>query len=259
MYLFGPARLIASQISSTGTLLSPLVFGIAQDVMVDSKVDLKELWGPSRYPAAVADGKGSIDITCSAAKIYAQPFAAAFGGTISQGGANAVISDEPHVVPTTPYIVNLASPAVGTVAQPLVTAVISGVQVVYQIVAASPQAGVSCIWTSGSPSQLTFAAGDTGITILVTYYYSATPGSGDFTITVANPLFSSAPFFQMAISQQTNNPGNNQQSELLLVFNRVIAAGLKLDFKVDDWVIPNFNMKAFADGNNNIGTLYMVN
>src|SRR5579872_2179983 len=142
MYLFGPARMIASQISNTGTLQSPLVFGVAQDVGVDAKVDLKELWGATRYPVAVADGKGSIDISAKAAKIYATPFSMAFGGSISQGGATSIIAEESHVVASSS--VTLANTALGQPAQPLVTAVINGVQVVYNIVASSPVAGVSC-------------------------------------------------------------------------------------------------------------------
>jgi len=256
MYLFGAGRLIASPISSTGTLQSPVVFGTLQDVMIDFKVDIKELWGNRRWPEYAVDGKGSIDITAKAAKIFAAQFALAFGATTSQGGGYAQAADEAHVVPATPYQFNLSNTPATTLGLPLVTAVVSGVQVEYTVLTSgSAVAGQSCVLAG---SQLTFAAGDTGITVLCTYFYSHT-NANDFTISITNPLIASATYFQLAVMQQTNNAGNNTPSQLTIILNRCLSPGLKLDFKVDDFVIPDFNAKAFADGSNQIGYCYSVN
>jgi hypothetical protein len=254
VFLFGTGRLLASQIGSAGVLASPIEFGILQDTTVDLKIDLKELWGGNRFPVSVVDGKGSIDITAKSARISAGQIALAFGGTSSQGGGVQIIQDELHVVAAN--IVTLANTPNTAVALPFVMATIGGVQTFYTVLTSGPAvAGVSCVLAG---SVLTFAVADNGVTALSTYYSTVT-GAADFSVTVANPLVASAPAFQVALSCKTNNPNNNLPSSLILEFNRVIPAGMKLDIKVDDFLIPDFTMKCFADGNNQIGTAYVVN
>jgi hypothetical protein len=255
MILFGSANLVASQINANGTLQSGIVFGICQDVMVDLKVDLKELWGQKRFPEAVVDGKGSIDITVKFARIYAAQLGMAFGGTTSQGGGYAQAVDESHVISggSSGALTNTLSTVLS---YPVVTATISGTATTYVFTSGAPVAGVSY---GISGNTLTFAAGDNGITVLVTYFYVTSADNTSFTTTVPNPLVGSAPVFALQISKATNNPNNNTNSQMILSFNRVMAPGLKLDFKVDDYVVPDVNMKAFSDGNGNVTSIYSKN
>jgi hypothetical protein len=258
MYVFGSGELYASPLTSTGGLGSPIRFGTLQDITVDLKVDMKELYGPNRYPVAVADGKGKIDITSKAARIDASMFGILFAGTTSSGGAVAQAVDESHVVPSTPFQVTLANTALLTTQLPYVQAVINGVSVTYTTLpsAGTPVAGQSCTINAGG-TQLTFAAGDVGVTVLVSYFYSLTRTTAQ-TVSMPNVGMAQAPTFAVALGNITANQNNNFLGQMILYFNRAISPGLKMDFKLDDWEIPEFTMQCFADANGNVGSLFIV-
>ena len=256
MFSFSSGRLIGSQLSSTGALLSPIEFGTLQNVTIDAKVDLKELYTAKRFPVAVADGKGKIDITAQAATINAQLFGLVFGSTSSQGGGVAFIADEVQIVPSTPYTITLNQTPDATVMLPSVLSVQNGVLIQYNVLnnTGTPVAGVSCKFNG--TTGIVFASGDAAETVLVSYYYDISAPNAS-TNKIANVAFGSAKAFSLALCNTTNNANDNHGDQLIVVLNRVIAPSFKMDFKLDDWLIPDFTMQAFADASGNIGNFYI--
>jgi hypothetical protein len=110
-------------------------------------------------------------------------------------------------------------------------------------VASSPTVGQYTVTAGG---QYGFAAADEGAALLVAYTYTAATGSK---LVLTNQLMGAGPTFKLRLFQSFN--GRNAIYE----FNQVMSTKLSLDFKNEDWTVPELDFSFFTDATNTLGTI----
>ena len=109
-------------------------------------------------------------------------------------------------------------------------------------VATAPASGQYAV----SAGVYTFAPADNGAAIYLNYEYTASVGNK---IVGANQLMGMQPVFKVVLNETYLG------KSLTLELNQCISTKLSLDFKNEDWTIPEFDFGAFADASNNVYTL----
>jgi hypothetical protein len=251
---FGQGRVIVQPITSTGAAGSPIELAVLQDVSLEFSVTTKKLYGAYRYAVAIADGEGEIKMTAKSAAFSANAFNTVLAAASTSGGRTWV-NNEQGTVAAAAYTVAGAANFVPGTSVVWLTPASGGNARQLAVVAAAPVAGVS--YVEGSTGTLTFAAGDNGATILVTYADSLT--SGGQTLTLSNALQNTSLGARVTLYNQSINRSNNLPSTVAIQLNQVILPSLKFDFKSGDWTIPEYTMEVSADQNNNIGVMYFKN
>lgn len=215
-----------------------LLFGIMQDVSVDISGDIKELFGMNTYPYVTAKGKSKIAIKAKTAQIYAALFNGVFHGQTLAAGIYAMNYDTagaPIPSPSGPYTITPAVPNSGTWDHDL--GVIGTTGLPYKKVApGTPTAGQYCV-TAGV---YTFAAADAAKTVFINYAYTATSTVAQ-SETVMNQPMGYAPTFQLDLFMPF------QGKSKCLTFFACISTKLAMATKIDDFMIPELDMSAFAD------------
>jgi hypothetical protein len=236
-FLFGSGNAFATRTDIANA--TPVQFGILQDVSVDFEFTNKELTGQYQFPVAVARAQGKISGKIKAAQFSANGFNTAFFGSAVTTGSLLVTASEPAVITSSTYTAaNAATFATDLGCRYANTGTI------LTKVASSPTVGQYSVSAGGV---YTFASADS--TAAITVAYSYTSASNGNSIAIGNPLMGQAPTFKMTL----NNLYNSKLWTLTL--NQCQASKLSLDFKNEDWTVPEFNYSAFADASNNVGML----
>jgi hypothetical protein len=209
---------------------TPVVCGVLQDVSLKATKTLKKLYGQKQWPAAVAEGEGSITGTAKFAQIYGSFLKNALNGSISTGQTIGAIN-EAATIPGTPYTVTVVNSATWvadfsvydyTASKPMT------------LVASGPAAGQYSV----SAGVYTFAAADTGHSVGINYSYTSTGGQ---TVKVTNALMGAASTFTAALFNNYN--GLNSGVKLYAV----ALAGIDFAIKNTDFTIQNLQFEGFAD------------
>ncbi len=246
MINFGSGKLVAVPTNlADGSAIAnptPVILGTMQEVSVDLSVDIKTLYGSKRYPIAVGQGKGKVEIKSKYAEINAAIMGSLFLGKTAVAGIKAAVFDFATAVPGSgPYTIVVAPPSSGTfVADMGVVDVATGVQLTR--VASAPAAGQYTV----SAGTYTFAAADSGKGVLLSYEYSATSTTGQI-FNLTNDTMGYTPSF--AILLQNSYDGKN----MVMKFNRAVSDQLSVPLKSDDFAIYDFNASGFADAAGNVG------
>lgn len=245
MFYFDKGRAIA--INADG---SANEFGQLQDISVSFKVNLKELNGRGQDAVYIAKGKRAVDIKGTFALINAPSINQLLDGTLSTG-MRKVIDPAPVLqIPTvTPYTV-----PVGTIPQSGTFNTLLCVYDVSNPAIAVPMSRVTGVPTAGQfsfdgTSELTFSAADEGKNIQVIYDY--TISSVGQTIALNNTPMGAGSAFQLEFF--TTLAGY----QLNMVLVQCMAAGTDLNMKMEDFLIPSFEAKAFASSADILGYLYI--
>jgi len=239
-YAFGVGALVGLRTDAANA--TPAQFGTLQQVQLDMSFTIKELMGQFQAPAALARGTLKITGKAKAARITAANFNNIFfGQTLGTGNTLTQINEAQSVPAAGPYAVNVANK----------TNFIADLGVAYA------SSGIMLAPTSGSPGAgqygvsggtYTFSAGDAAANLLITYSYTATGGAS---IALTNMLMGSQPTFKLILNEQF-------QGKLLnLQLNSVVSPKLSLQFKNEDFMIPEFDFAAAADAGGNIGNVWL--
>lgn len=240
MYQFGSGSLYGL----AGAVPVARKFGAMQDISVDFSFNLKELYGQSQFPLTIARGQGKVE---GKAK-----FASLVGGLVNDlffGGTNATgqtipIFGETGTIPATPFQITVVNGA--TFKEDLgVTVVATGLAMLR--VASAPATGQYSVSAAGV---YTFAAADTGKAVAIDYSYTAA-ASGNKT-TISNLLSGTTPSFAIAF------PIKYAGATMYLKLNSCISSKLTIATKIEDFIVPEFDFKAFADVSGVIGELSMT-
>lgn len=247
MLIFGAGKLIGIPTNlSDGSAVAnptPVLLGAMQDVSLDLSVDMKTLYGAQRYPLAVGQGKGKIEIKAKYADIDAGALGSLFFGKVATAGIKGVVTDESKTVPGTPYQVTITPPNSGTYVADLgVYDGTTGVQ--YTRVASAPATGQYSV--AVATGIYTFAAADTGKVLKISYEYSASSTTGKI-FNLTNETMGYTPSFTVLLQNQYD--GKN----LVVKLNRAVSGKLALPLKNEDFTISDFEAEAFADAAQNIG------
>lgn len=246
MYNFGAGKLIAvptqAYDGSAIAVPQPVLLGAMQDVQLDISVDLKTLYGSQRYPLAVGQGKGKIEIKAKYADISAGVIGQLFYGKTPTAAVKSAAMDVPGAVPaSTAYTVTPTVPDSGTwVADLGVYNASTGAQL--QRVSGAVSAGKYSV----NNGVYTFAAADASANLLFSFEYTATSTTGNV-FTITNDVMGYTPQFSTLL--KTSFQGKN----LVVKLNACVSGQLSLPMKNEDFTISDFNAQAFADPAGNIG------
>jgi hypothetical protein len=251
---FGAGVLFASPQSDADgnviTTISPVQFGIVQGVTIDDEQEIKELYGSYKYPVDIGGGKSKLTVKCKQALINAELFNAVYYGQTLTSAYDAIYADTVGTaVPTgagaTSIHISPTAPFGGTSVYVADLGVQDGNGTPYTRVASSPTSGQYTL----SGQTYTFNDIDSGKTVFINYQYSnATNPSTGKLLTVYNkpmgiqPVFSAQFFVKRFLNGATRTFWRK--------FPNCVATKLSMDFKNDDFVVPDFEISAFADSNN---------
>lgn len=225
----------------SGANPTPVLFGTLQEVTIDLSFTTKKLYGQNQFPVAIGRGPASASASAKAAAISALQFNTIFAGLTSAAGSDLVVNNES-----------------GTVASAAITVTNSAtwkqdLGVVYQStglslkrVASGPTTGQYSV----SAGVYTFASGENGVLMYISYAYTAA-GTG-LSATYTNQAMGAAPVF----SAWLNVPYGAGGTVLTYKFYQAVSTKLSLDFKNEDFTIPAFDMEFFADA---AGKVYDAN
>lgn len=168
-----------------------------------------------------------------------------FGQTLG-AGMKATMVDEPHTVALT---VTIVPPSSGIFVNDSrgdqgVRYAATGVPLTR--VASAPVIGQYSVNTA--TGAYTFASGDVGSGVLISYVYTLSSTGTQLNIT--NQLMGYAPTFQVLLATVYNN----QQMNVLLY--SAIASKLNIVTKQEDFIIPEFDFEAFANSAGQVIDIY---
>lgn len=247
MYQFGSGTLFGfPNGGNTAPNPTPMKFGTLQDVSVDISGDVKQLYGQKQFPEAVARGKCKISGKAKFASINGKMMNDLFFGQPLGTGMVKTALDETATVPATPFQITVANAA--TFKQDWGARYASGANAGVPLtrVAASPATGQYSVNTT--TGVYTFASGDTGASVLISYTFTAASTGTQLNIT--NQLMGFAPTIQVLLESAYNA---NQFSILLY---SVIASKLSFATKQEDFIIPEFDFEAFANAAGQVADMY---
>jgi hypothetical protein len=237
--IFGPGIVIVTRTDiANGT---PINAGYAQEFSIDLSGNTKELFGQNQFPLVQA--RGTIKATGKLKNAVLSGIAMNnifFGQSFAAGGFDWNVQEAGVVGTTTYQTVNHS-----TFDQDLgVTYAATGLPL--QKVASSPAQGQY----SQSAGTYTFNAADSGASVLVTYTNTDT-GSGvaKQQLTVANKPIGFSPTFQLDYYTNLNQPGAEPYAIRIFA---AIAAKLSMGFKLEDYMMPEFDFAFFANASGNV-------
>ncbi|HLY53950.1 MAG TPA: hypothetical protein VKS60_00250 [Stellaceae bacterium] len=218
---------------------SPLRFGALQDCQIDHSFDLKEIYGTGSYPIEFGRGKAKIEIKAKLAVISGPLFNAIYFGGSLAAGQILVAENELQTVPSSSaYTVTVANSAHFLGDQGVIYAA-TGLPLT-QVASGSEATGKYSV----AAGVYTFAAGDAGAQLAISYVYSATTG---WTLAMANPRMGVAPKFSVVFSQSYNG------LQATLQYYSCAAAKLSMPSKLDDWTISELDFVVGANAAGNVG------
>ena len=251
MINFGSGKLVAVPTNAAdGSVIAvptPVVLGTMQDITLDLSVEIKTLYGAKRYPIAVGQGKGKIEVKAKYADLDGGILGALFFGKDSAAGTKAAVFDKAATIPTTPFEVTAVPPNSGTFVADLgVMRTDTGVQLTRVAAGATPATGEYKVDANG---KYTFAAADASKPIAYSFEYSVNTGGKVWTMT--NDTMGYTPSFSMLLQNEYDG------KRIVCKLNRAVSGKLALPFKNDEFAVYDFDAQAFADAAGNIGYICM--
>ena len=246
LFGFGPGDLVLAP--KTGTDLTPVMFNL-QGFDVEYKFDNKSLFGRNQFPLVVARGKGSITTKMQNATVNGASFNRVFFGAAAQvstagqlktamrevlvfaGGATTTtaVANAGFKMDLGAIRVDVATPLTKLNTAP--------------VAPATPAEGT--YWCDGA-GNYSFNAANVAGGLVANYTFMTAAGS---TTTINNVPMGTGP--QCLLLYTTNFQG----SQVTMQLNMVQATGLKMAFKLDDFMIPEQDVAAFADITNTVGMM----
>jgi hypothetical protein len=240
-YSFGSGNVTAVPVSGL-TDLTPVQFGTLQDISVDFDFSTKQLMGQSQFPVAVARASGKITGKAKLANFSARQFNLLFGSAVSTTTQTNQVYGEAGAIATNSYTAANGS----TFVQDL-GVVYASTGKAFAKVASAPALGQYSVSSSGV---YTFNSSEIANTaILVSYTYTSTGGN---TINISNQLAGQQPVTKLFLNEGYNGVFTS------MTLNSIIFSKLSLDFKNEDFTVPELDFEAFADAAGNIASVSLA-
>lgn len=241
---FAAGTLIATPIGASG-VITPVKFGILQDVQFDMSADLKELYGQKRYAIALAPGKTKIEIKAKFAKMSGALFNSLYFGATSAATQTLFQDSEADTVPAaTTYTVTVANAAKFLADQGVFYQATGQQLTQVSTVTASGQYSVNT-----ATGVYTFYSGDASAPVYISYTYSST---GGIQIPITNVAMGTGPSFSIMLSQAFDGRQGN------IVLYQCQASKLSIPTKQDDFTIYELDFMVAANAAGNIGSFNMA-
>lgn len=238
MYQFGVGSLFAKFPDGTS-----VEFGTLQDCNVDFSFDKKELYGRNQFPVKVARSKGKVDCKATYADIKAEALNIVLNGNISDGELKVA---EPVNAVVASGEVSITVPTGGTINRVLKVYDVSGdTKVPLTEVSTAPSAK-GTYQVDGLT--IKFATADEGLAVQYQYDYTVTTGK---TVEIKNSMMGTAPVFEVEFyAALDGNP-------ITVVLNNCTSEKLTMNFKNEDFTIPDFSFSAFSNAADVVGHIYL--
>jgi hypothetical protein len=235
MFVFGSGVLTGTQLNvATPT---PINFGLVQKVSVDTSVSVKELYGQFAFPVAVGSGTRKVQCKASLARFSGQAIGRLFYNQAPTPGSTISQFAEVHNLPSSaPFTITVTN-STHFVADQGVTYAVSGLPLV--AVASAPATGQYTV--NGTTGVYTFATGDQGQGVLISYTY-ANSSQGE-SLVIGNPLIGPTSTFTATLF--ATDPTTNVQFSVTL--NQCVASKFSFDTNIEDFSKPDFEFQAFAN------------
>lgn len=248
-YVFGSGVLWGTPTTdANGALIvnpTPVQFGTMQDVSLDINFDTKQLYGNLQFPVAVGRGKGKISGKAKAAQMNGSLINSLFfGQTLTNGIVDNFYDTTGQAIPLTPFTITVTPPSSGTWSQDLGVRDANGTPM--SRVASAPTTGQYSV----AAGVYTFAAADTGLTVFISYQYTATSTSA-VKSTVLNLQMGYAPSFRVDLSMPYAG------KKLIFTLPNVLSSKMSFATKQDDFMVPEFDFDAYASANGQVLTYAM--
>nr|WP_294549976.1 hypothetical protein [uncultured Rhodopila sp.] len=239
---FAAGTLIATQVGSGG-IVTPVKFGILQDVSLDFSADLKELYGQNRYAIALAPGKTKVEIKAKFAGIRGNLFNQVYFGVTATPTQTLFADGEADTIPASSTYTVVAANGSNFLTD----------EGVFYAAAGTPMTRVSTLTAagqyiapSGAPGTYTFDSADASLGVYLSYLYSSTAG---VQLPISNVRMGVGPSFKIVLSQPFDG------RDAVYIFNQCQAAKLSMPTKQDDYTIMEMDFMIAADSNGNIGSI----
>jgi hypothetical protein len=219
---------------------TPVNIGKANSFKLSQTFTKKELYGQNQMPLFIGRTTGKFTATAKAALISGIAFASVFYGMTMSAGQQATALSESGTI------------AAGAYATANHATFVADLGVIYA------STGLPLTYVTGSPSagQYTqtagvygFNTGDNGKAIFVTYTY--TVSSSGQQMTISNPLIGTTPTFQAWYYTAVSQAGGAVPLNLQLY--QCVADKLDTEFKLEDFMMPDFSFSCFANSANSVG------
>jgi hypothetical protein len=244
---FGAGFMTGLRTDLTG-VQTPRQFGVMQDVTIEFTGDVKELFGSYQFPVDAARGKTKITGKAKVARVQGEAYNDLFfGQTLAAGQAKLVLPPGESFTPGSSSVSYTVALSAST---PLADqGVFYNTATGQQLTASSTAAGTGTYAFNASTGVYTFASGDIGTGVLVSYSYTVATGVN---IAIGNPFMGTTPRFQVTLFDVFEG------SYINLVLNQAVSTRLTFPTRIDDYWIEELDFSAFANAANAVGTLSMA-
>lgn len=252
---FGPGLCWVERIDQTGSGIGPRQLLALQDFSIDVDWTVKDLRGQYQMALAQARSQQAITGKMTFAAVQGRLLSdIAFGVTPVSGQLATAYAEAGTVPATTTYTVTVAN-ALNFVDDLGVISATTG----------QPFNRVTTPTNSGEYSVnlgtgvYTFSAPDASAAVVLAYLWNQT--TTGFQLPLKNQLQGITPTFKLTYANPISPgpPGGGGQSLPLGVrLNACTLTKLSLPYKVDDWLMQEFDFVAMADAAQNVGTISAV-
>lgn len=242
MLLFGSGNLYGINAAANST---PMKLGKLQDVSFDFSFNIKELRGQGQMAVDLRRGGGKVTGKAKAAEINGKLINELFFGQTATTGLLLSSVGEAGNIPATPFQITAVNGATFDTDLGVID-VLTGVSLTK--VSSAPATGQYSVTAAGV---YTFAAADTGKAVLIDYLYTATTGGTK--IAISNQLMGTTPKFMGVFTAKVDT------SIATLKLNVCTSNKFAFATKLEDHVIPEFDIEAMCDASGNLGVLSISN
>lgn len=244
--VFGPGVLYFQSVSTANA--TPYNIGSINELSMDIKADVKDLWGQKQFPLLVATGTKSIDVSIKAAKTSGQAINTfLLGGTFTIGTEYDISTTASTAIPGTPYQITPTPPSTGTFNKDL-GVINADTGQPYKLVTGTPTTGQYAV----SAGVYTFAAADTTDLVKISFAYSFTSGAAGQSLIIPNNDIGTTEVVTLDYKSTLYGA-----TYFLRLFN-VVMTGVKTSHKVSDFMMPEYSGKAFANASDQIGIISLA-
>jgi hypothetical protein len=236
VFQFGSGVLLGARTDIAN--VTPVNFGLIQEVQLDLSFTTKELYGQNQFAIAIARGTAKMTGKAKMAQISGLAFNNLFFGMTLSNSYTASSFGEADTVPaSSPYTVTVAHAATFVADYGVVYAA-TGLPL--SLVASAPGAGQYSV----SAGIYTFNAGDAGKAVLVNYIY--TVSSGGQKIPLVNQPLGTTPTFSAQL--YTSFQGKTVTVSLY----NCVSSKLSYATKLEDFTVPELDFSIFANAAGNV-------
>jgi hypothetical protein len=237
---FGPGVIIVTRTDIANS--TPVNIGYAQEFSPEFSGNIKELFGQNQFPIDAARGTVKVTGKIKAAVLSGLAWNTAFfGSSFVTGGIKWNPLEAASVPAVSTYTVTVINAATFDADLGVVYALTN---LPFVKVASAPAAGQYSVSGVGV---YTFAAADASAAVLINYTSTVTTGQ---TLTIANSLLGSSPSFQLDYYTSRSNKA------FVARYYQCQSAKISFAAKLEDFIMPEFEVHMFANSAGNLGKLY---